>query len=149
MEAPGVYVVGKEKFEAIFICSPRSQPFRFSRSRGRAVSSVQHLNLGIDTGDDQRFFESKVSDARPRQATSRDAHVRQKNIFFFAPLRVKGEALSGGWSPHMDYPDGPSTQDSMMLLIMSSIFAGNLQFCYNLISGGDFIGTLSIFLIWI
>ena len=30
--------------------------FRFSRSRGRAVSSVQHLNLKIDTSDDQRFF---------------------------------------------------------------------------------------------
>ena len=44
VEAPGVYVVGKEKFEAIFICSPRSQPFRFSRSRGRVVSSVQRGN---------------------------------------------------------------------------------------------------------
>ena len=60
MEAPGVYVVGKEKLDAMFICSPRSQPFRFSRSCGRAVSSVQHLNLGIDTGDDQRFFEESV-----------------------------------------------------------------------------------------
>ena len=60
MEAPGVYVVGKAKFEAIFICSPRSQPFRFSRSRGRAVSSVQHVNKGIDTGDDQKkFLESE------------------------------------------------------------------------------------------
>ena len=45
----------------------------------------------------------------------------------------------------MDYPDGSSTQDSMMLLIMLSIFAGNLQFCYNLVSGRDFIRTLSIF----
>ena len=71
------------------------------------------------------------------------------NVFFSRLCRVKGESLSGGWSPHMDYHDGPSTQDSMMLLIMLSIFAGNLQFCYNLISGGDFIGTLSIFLIWI
>ena len=43
-----------------------------------------------------------------------------KKIFvFFAPSRVKGETLSGGWSPHMDYPGGPSRH--MIVFIMQSV----------------------------
>jgi hypothetical protein len=54
-----------------------------------------------------------VCDSDGRRELARQLHgdvacAKKKKFFFFsAPHCVKGEPLSGGWIPHMDFPSRP------------------------------------------
>ena len=69
-------------------------------------------------------FNSKISGN-----FTRCARAAKKLFFVFAPSRVKGEALSGGWSPHMDYPGGPLTTHDCVYYAVN--YGGNFCFVTN------------------